>query len=67
MPVVLGDFGRFDSLILQLMDRERGLFRRVGTYRGKGREDARLILAPNENPDEIPCEYVDGKYRISII
>ena len=57
-----------DVLLLELEDRERGVFRRIGLARGVGQEVAGNILARDMGDPNLPCEeYQDGKHLICII
>jgi hypothetical protein len=70
MPVTFSKgIGTICGLALELVDQKKGIFRRVGAIYLKEPEEAvQSLMAPNEHPEDIPCEeYVDGKYQISII
>lgn len=63
-----GDEESLYVLLLELQDRGKGVFRRIGMARGWGKEVRQKLLARNEEEDKLPCEkYRDGKYLIRII
>lgn len=69
MPVTLAYSSSIEALVLEPVDKKKGIFRRVGAiYLDKPEEAVKCLLTPNEHPEEIPCEeYKESRYRISII
>ncbi|KAL2109836.1 hypothetical protein VUR80DRAFT_1920 [Thermomyces stellatus] len=63
-----GDEGTIYVLILRLVDRERGIFRRIGLAHGYGRDVKEKILARTPEEEVFPCEeYAGGLHSIRII
>ncbi|KAF6817732.1 hypothetical protein CMUS01_12029 [Colletotrichum musicola] len=70
MPARIGqtDEGSLYVLLLELQDRGKGVFRRIGMARGWGKEVRQKLLARNREEDKLPCEeYRDGRHLIRII
>lgn len=63
-----GDFGDVYVLLLELEDRERAVFRRIGLAFARGKEVKEKILARSGEEDKYPCEaYRDGLHTICIV
>lgn len=63
-----GDDGSIYVLLLELDDRERAIFRRIGLARGWGEDVKEKILARSGEEDKFPCEeYRNGLHSIRII
>ncbi|RYP29109.1 hypothetical protein DL767_006879 [Monosporascus sp. MG133] len=55
-------------LLLELVDRQKGIFRRIGIAHGWGEDMKSKIMSPSTDDNELPCvEYRDGLHRIRII
>ncbi|KAL5625662.1 hypothetical protein FOBRF1_000005 [Fusarium oxysporum] len=60
--------GSIYILLLELVDREKGSFRRIGLARGWGADVQAKILACSVEESKFPCEeYLEGRHLIRII
>ncbi len=62
------DDGSIYILLLELENRERGIFRRIGLAHGWGKVVRDNMLGRSEEEEKFPCEeYRDGLHSIRII
>ncbi|KAH8707291.1 hypothetical protein HC256_010568 [Beauveria bassiana] len=63
-----GDSGSIYILLLELVNRERGIFRRIGLARGWDKAVIERMLSHHVMESQFPCEeYKDGKHLISLV
>jgi hypothetical protein len=63
-----GEDGSIYILILELENRERAIFRRIGIARGWGKEVKEMILAHSTEESLLPCEeFSSGRHSICVI